>query len=651
MKEDTKYKKNTVTENNNKNLESSTPIKPIHIITESKLSEATLNNSSDIDLCQESKLDEDINKSNSTITLSSSNSLNNVTTNLKKKTSKDTITIGENEKTNLSKKSTSSSKKSKRTPLSSSSSSSIQDSKKTLKKDRNPHLSTDKTSITITHNSKLSKPSPPINSSLKSKVKTTTPSKTSKNSINTSSTTENKTISNHNNNNNYNSSNNTSSSINNITSSLQRKSSSNQLFSQDMNKKVSFKQSGSPEKMTSSNKSVNQNSKKLIKTDIRKSLSSQNEISSRIERNKQYNDSFSNRNSSQLKLKKSLYPQKENPINEKEIVLKSNEYRKAIAKINSLEKTIKQLQAQHSETLSCLHSEIERLQRACSEKTLSEAFKGTGLLTSLSANNLIHNKPGLERSNSLGSSTDSLDQDILIQTLNNLPKGMNLLPKIKKPTEENNNKTEILSNEKNNYESNEIASFKEEGKMLNDSSDINKIKNNNETIDKMSNIKRKTSGNIRAHKYHSIEKINKNTNDLSPEHPKSSLSEVNIMSNSSGSHKQIQSIVSLSEASTAVALSSDHASLSSLMKSDITLKESKNDFINNIKANSKLALSLNRQLPPPLPPNYARSNKTSESPRRLINLPKILQPITKIKGNKNTSINLPSLIKNKTTKK
>jgi len=220
---------------------------------------------------------------------------------------------------------------------------------------------------------------------------------------------------------------------------------------------------------------------------------------------------------------------------------------------------------------------------------------------------------------------------------------MNLLPKIIKPTtEENNTKSEDSSSIK---KSNESTTYKEQKKNLSNTSDINKIKNsNNELNDKMSNLKKKTSGNIRAHKYHAIDKHDVNTNELS-KYSKSSLSEGNLMSDSSDSNKQPQSIVSLPEASAAVALSSNHTSLSSL------IKESKSDFINNIKASSKLALSLNRQLPPPLPPNYARSNKTSESPRRLINLPKIIQPIVKIKENKNTSINLPSLIKNKTTKK
>jgi len=370
MKEDIKSKKNTIIEDNIKNLES-TPIKPFHkTVTKSKLSEATLNNSSDTDLCQESKLDENIDKSNDTLALSSSNSLTNVTPNLNKKTSKDTITIEENEKTNLPKKS-SSSKKSKSTP---SSSSSVQDIKRKLKNDRNAQLNSEKTS-TIAHKiSKISKPSPPVNSTLKPKTKinsnissTNTLSKTTKTSIHSPSTTENKTvINNNNNNNNNNSSHLYSNSTTKIHSVLQRKSSNSQLISQDINKKTSFKPSNSPEKMSPSNKSISQSTKKMAKIDIRKNTSPHTDVSSRLEKNKQNNDYINNRNSSQLKLKKSIYSQKENPINEKEIVLKSNEYRKAIAKINSLEKTIKQLQAQHSETLSCLHSEIARLQRACS---------------------------------------------------------------------------------------------------------------------------------------------------------------------------------------------------------------------------------------------------------------------------------------------
>jgi len=212
----------------------------------------------------------------------------------------------------------------------------------------------------------------------------------------------------------------------------------------NINKKIQHKPINPIRNSLLSNKPlVNQPLKKNIKSDLKKNTSSQNELSNCIERNRSFDYLYS-RNDPQHKLKKMSYGQKENIlINEKEIVLKSNEYRKAIAKINSLEKTIKHLQMQHSETLSSLHSEIARLQRACSEKTLTEAFKGTGLLTSLSEGNINQHPENQEDLNKLDSSAKNLnDQDIVIEKINKLPQGMNLLPKIssiKKSLEENNN--------------------------------------------------------------------------------------------------------------------------------------------------------------------------------------------------------------------
>lgn len=260
---------------------------------------------------------------------------------------------------------------------------------------------------------------------------------------------------------------------------------------------------------------------------------------------------------------------------------------------------------------------------------------------------------------------------MILETINKMPKGMNLLPKIsstKKPLEENNYKKDesnnninnnIKVNTKNNTKSsnndnnnsnnsniiseldsnNKITQNKEENTSksnLNSSIvNINKTKKiNNEINERINSPKKKTSGNIRAHKYHSIEKLNsvKNSNTtLDLNHVKPPIPDNNLQAETSSQHKSVQSYVSLSDASTAMALSSGHStSISSLIKTDVTL---------------------NRQLPPPLPPNYPKNTgRSPESPRHLINLPKIIQPIVKIKENKNTSINLPSLIKNKTSK-
>jgi len=237
---------------------------------------------------------------------------------------------------------------------------------------------------------------------------------------------------------------------------------------------------------------------------------------------------------------------------------------------------------------------------------------------------------------------------------------MNLLPKIpsiKKSTEENINISNEpkLSNDKN--ENSENKTVEEKNSNDNNMEEIKKLKdcNNNEIMDKMNSMKKKTSGNIRAHKYHSIDKHNsiKSPNVMinsSMNNPNISLSDSNLLSENKSQHKNMQSYVSLSDASTAVALSSGHSSsISSLIKSDLSLKDIKKEFNNGIKPNSKLNPSLNRQLPPPIPP-LRGTNRSIESPRRLINLPKILQPIVKIKENKNTSVNLPSLIKNKSSK-
>ena len=232
---------------------------------------------------------------------------------------------------------------------------------------------------------------------------------------------------------------------------------------------------------------------------------------------------------------------------------------------------------------------------------------------------------------------------------------MNLLPKIpsiKNSTEENINS----SNELKLIDKHEKSEIINEEKKNNNIEEILKLKDdtnnkNNEIVDKMNNLRRKTSGNIRAHKYHSIDKHNSIKNS-SMDNQKISLLESNIISENKSQHKNIQSYVSLSDASTAVALSSGHSSsISSLIKSDISLKDVKKEFNNNIKPNYKLNSSLNKQLSPPIPPNtIRRSNRSTENPRRLINLPKILQPIVKIKENKNTSVNLPSLIKNKSSR-
>jgi len=251
---------------------------------------------------------------------------------------------------------------------------------------------------------------------------------------------------------------------------------------------------------------------------------------------------------------------------------------------------------------------------------------------------------------------DSLnDQDIVLNTINKIPKGMNLLPKISaikkeigeskvkdeghnkniinKTITDTNKKSDVDSNNNDSNKTSEIKSNndnKEEKTINMNLSNIKKIKSSNSDInEKLTVSKKKTSGSIRVHKYHTIEKLNiikSPNNTLEPNYSTSTLSDSNLSMDTTSS-----SYVTLSDASTAVALSSGHSSsISSLIKSNI---------------------SLNEHLQSPLPPNYSKnSGKSSESPRHLINLPKIIQPIVKMKENKNTSINLPSLINNKSTK-
>ncbi|KAG4108248.1 hypothetical protein H8356DRAFT_1621728 [Neocallimastix lanati (nom. inval.)] len=596
-------------------------IKPVYSTSQSILYEATLTNSSEIELNENINSSCNINKNNETV-ISSKNSTTHLSNLKKKDTSKEVFSIEENKKCDQLYKSKASSKK----VLSSTHKLSK------LAKSTSAQLNNSMSTSSLASKSVLS-------SKQKSKITTTSP--TSQKNIRNSS---NNSFSSNINNKNH----------NNTTTTLTKKIIINHSSSKDnnINKKNSYKEINPIKTSLLSNKPLmSQSSKKLLKSDSKKSISNQNELSNYLDRKRSL-DNIQNGNDSQQKFKKLTNEKKE--IYEREIVLKSNEYRKAIAKINSLEKTIKQLQAQHSETLSSLHSEIARLQRACSEKALVKAFEGTGLLTSLSNN--LHNLSYIEKSNNLESSMDSLnDQDIVLNTINKIPKGMNLLPKISaikkeigeskvkdeghnkniinKTITDTNKKSDVDSNNNDSNKTSEIKSNndnKEEKTINMNLSNIKKIKSSNSDInEKLTVSKKKTSGSIRVHKYHTIEKLNiikSPNNTLEPNYSTSTLSDSNLSMDTTSS-----SYVTLSDASTAVALSSGHSSsISSLIKSNI---------------------SLNEHLQSPLPPNYSKnSGKSSESPRHLINLPKIIQPIVKMKENKNTSINLPSLINNKSTK-
>ncbi|KAL6595872.1 hypothetical protein U3516DRAFT_787730 [Neocallimastix sp. 'constans'] len=596
-------------------------IKPVYSTSQSILYEATLTNSSEIELNENINSSCNINKNNETV-ISSKNSTTHLSNLKKKDTSKEVFSIEENKKCDQLYKSKASSKK----VLSSTHKLSK------LAKSTSAQLNNSMSTSSLASKSVLS-------SKQKSKITTTSP--TSQKNIRNSS---NNSFSSNINNKNH----------NNTTTTLTKKIIINHSSSKDnnINKKSSYKEINPIKTSLLSNKPLmSQSSKKLLKSDSKKSISNQNELSNYLDRKRSL-DNIQNGNDSQQKFKKLTNEKKE--IYEREIVLKSNEYRKAIAKINSLEKTIKQLQAQHSETLSSLHSEIARLQRACSEKALVKAFEGTGLLTSLSNN--LHNLSYIEKSNNLESSMDSLnDQDIVLNTINKIPKGMNLLPKISaikkeigeskvkdeghnkniinKTITDTNKKSDVDSNNNDSNKTSEIKSNndnKEEKTINMNLSNIKKIKSSNSDInEKLTVSKKKTSGSIRVHKYHTIEKLNiikSPNNTLEPNYSTSTLSDSNLSMDTTSS-----SYVTLSDASTAVALSSGHSSsISSLIKSNI---------------------SLNEHLQSPLPPNYSKnSGKSSESPRHLINLPKIIQPIVKMKENKNTSINLPSLINNKSTK-
>jgi len=389
MREEIQSKESIILENNEKiikNPELSTPLKPLKSLqSESKLSEATLKNSSEVDLNHEldKEKSDNINKSSATITVlsvDSSNKINEI--NEKNSSSKNSITVEEdNGKIDNSLKASLSKKKHLQ--------SSVADSKKKTKNDRNISALSEKMPASVQKSSKITKPIPPIHIPSKLKQKnssssnvtsttTTTTSKVLKSPTATISTNKNlKSPTTHINENKTNSSNSlhmnsphSSSSLSNISTSSQKKINANSPTLLDNHKKSQSKSSFTfGNGLFSANKSSsNQASKKIIKPDMRKNSSNLNESLNRSERNKQHSDYTFNRNNSQLKLKKNLYSQqKETPqINEKEIVLKSNEYRKALSKINSLEKTIKQLQTQHSETLSYLHAEIARLQNACS---------------------------------------------------------------------------------------------------------------------------------------------------------------------------------------------------------------------------------------------------------------------------------------------
>ncbi|KAG4101957.1 hypothetical protein H8356DRAFT_931724 [Neocallimastix lanati (nom. inval.)] len=596
--------------NKNKNNSEASLIKPLFKeLSESKASEVTLKNSSEIELSEDSNCTHDISKNNETIT-TSKNSKTYLSIIKKRSDSKEAI-LDEENKTND--KSKVSSKKGKYTP---------ELKNKYLKNGRSIYTSSEIGRSTSTNELKASKST---NALLNNSIATSTTKQRETTSTSTTTAIKAKRNSLHNsldsrstinNNNSNNISFSQSSSTNNISTSQAKKAISIRSSSQEnsISKKFPSKQINSIRTSLLSNKPLmNQSSRKTLKSDLGKNTSYQNDLSNRLDRSRSL-DYIHNRNDSQLKSKKLTSFQKEsNSINEKEIVLKSNEYRRAIAKINSLEKTIKQLQTQHSETLASLHSEIARLQRACSEKTLVEAFQGTGLLTSLSDRN---NDKDEESNNNTNKKVMTS-----INRKNDMNNNVNISNKI----------SEIGLN-------NEIIKSNEENKSYKDSVGINKMKNSSIDInERINDQKKKMASNIKVHKYNSIEKLNLNSiknSDITlkinyDENPP--LSDNDLSMDRASSFNSMQTYVSLSDASTAVALSSGHSSsLSSLIKSE---------------------MSLNRQLPPPLPPNYPKSSiKLSDNPKHLINLPKIIQPITKVKENKNTSINLPSLIKNKASK-
>jgi len=308
-------------------------IKPVYSTSQSILYEATLTNSSEIELNENINSSCNINKNNETV-ISSKNSTTHLSNLKKKDTSKEVFSIEENKKCDQLYKSKASSKK----VLSSTHKLSK------LAKSTSAQLNNSMSTSSLASKSVLS-------SKQKSKITTTSP--TSQKNIRNSS---NNSFSSNINNKNH----------NNTTTTLTKKIIINHSSSKDnnINKKSSYKEINPIKTSLLSNKPLmSQSSKKLLKSDSKKSISNQNELSNYLDRKRSL-DNIQNGNDSQQKFKKLTNEKKE--IYEREIVLKSNEYRKAIAKINSLEKTIKQLQAQHSETLSSLHSEIARLQRACS---------------------------------------------------------------------------------------------------------------------------------------------------------------------------------------------------------------------------------------------------------------------------------------------
>jgi len=308
-------------------------IKPVYSTSQSILYEATLTNSSEIELNENINSSCNINKNNETV-ISSKNSTTHLSNLKKKDTSKEVFSIEENKKCDQLYKSKASSKK----VLSSTHKLSK------LAKSTSAQLNNSMSTSSLASKSVLS-------SKQKSKITTTSP--TSQKNIRNSS---NNSFSSNINNKNH----------NNTTTTLTKKIIINHSSSKDnnINKKNSYKEINPIKTSLLSNKPLmSQSSKKLLKSDSKKSISNQNELSNYLDRKRSL-DNIQNGNDSQQKFKKLTNEKKE--IYEREIVLKSNEYRKAIAKINSLEKTIKQLQAQHSETLSSLHSEIARLQRACS---------------------------------------------------------------------------------------------------------------------------------------------------------------------------------------------------------------------------------------------------------------------------------------------
>jgi len=349
--------------NKNKNNSEASLIKPLFKeLSESKASEVTLKNSSEIELSEDSNCTHDISKNNETIT-TSKNSKTYLSIIKKRSDSKEAI-LDEENKTND--KSKVSSKKGKYTP---------ELKNKYLKNGRSIYTSSEIGRSTSTNELKASKST---NALLNNSIATSTTKQRETTSTSTTTAIKAKRNSLHNsldsrstinNNNSNNISFSQSSSTNNISTSQAKKAISIRSSSQEnsISKKFPSKQINSIRTSLLSNKPLmNQSSRKTLKSDLGKNTSYQNDLSNRLDRSRSL-DYIHNRNDSQLKSKKLTSFQKEsNSINEKEIVLKSNEYRRAIAKINSLEKTIKQLQTQHSETLASLHSEIARLQRACS---------------------------------------------------------------------------------------------------------------------------------------------------------------------------------------------------------------------------------------------------------------------------------------------